>query len=50
MEILISANEQILNMVKNKNIIVDENMTQEDFFAWTQGMTKEFNENELQEI
>ena len=50
MEIIISANEAILNMTKNKEIIVNDNMTKEEFYAWIQGITKDVNKNELQKI
>ena len=33
MQIIISANESILGMARNKNIVIDEEMTKEDFFG-----------------
>lgn len=44
MEIIISANESILNIVRNKDIVNDK-MTEEDFFIWTQGIAKDGTEN-----
>ena len=47
MDIIISANEAILNMVKNKKIVIDENMTKNDFLIWTNVIVKDIDENEL---
>lgn len=50
MEIIISANESILNMARNKEIVVDDKMTEEDFFIWTQGIVKDDSENGIQTL
>ena len=50
MEIIISANESILSIARKKDIIIDEEMTEEDFFLWTQGIVKDETENGIQTL
>lgn len=50
MEIIISANESIISMTRNKDIIIDDKMTKEDFFIWIQGIVKDETENEIQTL
>ena len=50
MDIIISANENILNMTRDKKKVVNEDMTEQEFFLWTNGIVKDIDKNELQEI
>ena len=52
MEILISANQMILNMVKRDEISVSEDMSKEEFARWNEQLNGDelINENELQEV
>lgn len=52
MEILISANEKILNMILNGGVNISEDMTEQEYLRWLQKITgeKKDNEHRIQEI
>ena len=46
MEIIISANQNILDMVNNSKIIIDEKMSEELYWQWLNGISKDDIKNE----
>lgn len=52
MEIIISANQNILAMANRSEINIGEDMSEKEFWKWVQGISKEAieDENRLQEV
>lgn len=52
MDIIISANQGILEMVRNQEIEISRDMSEEEYYRWLQSVEKDDtgDENRLQEI